>query len=139
MKAAELTVGRTFGVTFEHGEDFFESLAAFCREHGVRQGYIPSFIAGLAEAPGQTARIVVPEAVVRGGDRVALAHAHVEDLRARRFLDRGEARVAGLWIGALGFKHLSKAPSGLRRDRIRVAGLGREQFAPVHLLPPVEP
>ena len=50
LKAAELTIGRTFGVTFDHGEDFFEGLAAFCHEHGVRQGYIPSFIAGLAEA-----------------------------------------------------------------------------------------
>lgn len=50
MKAAELTIGRTFGVTFDHGDDFFESLAKFCQEHGVRQGYVPSFIAGLAEA-----------------------------------------------------------------------------------------
>jgi len=50
MKAAELTVGRTLGVTFDHGDDFFESLEEFCRQHGVRQGYVPSFIAGLAEA-----------------------------------------------------------------------------------------
>lgn len=50
MKAAELTVGRTFGVTFDHGDDFFDSLAKFCQEHDVRQGYVPSFIAGLAEA-----------------------------------------------------------------------------------------
>lgn len=50
MKAAELTTGRTFAVTFAHGEDFMTSLAAFCTEHGVQQGYIPMFIAGFARA-----------------------------------------------------------------------------------------
>lgn len=50
MKAAQLTLGRTFGVTFEHGEDFLESLAGFCADNAVHQGYVPSFIAGLAEA-----------------------------------------------------------------------------------------
>jgi predicted DNA-binding protein with PD1-like motif len=49
VKASELVVGRTFGVTFDHGDDFFESLADFCRQHAVHQGYVPSFIAGLAE------------------------------------------------------------------------------------------
>lgn len=39
MRAHELTVGRTFGVTFDHGEDFFEALSTFCRDNGVRQGY----------------------------------------------------------------------------------------------------
>jgi predicted DNA-binding protein with PD1-like motif len=37
-------------VTFDHGDDFLESLARFCQEHNVHQGYVPSFIAGLAEA-----------------------------------------------------------------------------------------
>ncbi len=32
MKASEVTLGRTFGVTFEHGDDFMSSLASFCRE-----------------------------------------------------------------------------------------------------------
>jgi predicted DNA-binding protein with PD1-like motif len=50
MKAAQLTLGRAFGVTFEHGDDFLESLAKFCAENAVRQGYVPSFIAGLTEA-----------------------------------------------------------------------------------------
>jgi predicted DNA-binding protein with PD1-like motif len=50
VKAAELTLGRTFGVTFDHGDGFLESLARFCRDNDVRQGYVPSFIAGLAEA-----------------------------------------------------------------------------------------
>ncbi|MFC4611249.1 PPC domain-containing DNA-binding protein [Streptomyces maoxianensis] len=50
MRAHELTVGRTFGVTFDHGEDFYEALSTFCREHGIRQGYLPMFIGAFAEA-----------------------------------------------------------------------------------------
>lgn len=49
MRSHDLTLGRTFGVTFDHGEDFFTALAEFCRDNNVRQGYIPSFIAGLAD------------------------------------------------------------------------------------------
>lgn len=50
MKAAELTLGRSFGVTLDHGDDFLESLARFRQDNNVRQGFVPSFIAGLAEA-----------------------------------------------------------------------------------------
>jgi hypothetical protein len=50
MRSHELTIGRTFGVAFDHGEDFVTALAEFCREQGVRQGFIPMFIAGFAEA-----------------------------------------------------------------------------------------
>ncbi|MEY9956710.1 PPC domain-containing DNA-binding protein [Streptacidiphilus sp. MAP5-52] len=50
MRASELTLGRTFGVTFEHGEDFFDALAAFCKDNDVRQGYIPIFIGAFEEA-----------------------------------------------------------------------------------------
>ncbi|MEV5574497.1 PPC domain-containing DNA-binding protein [Spirillospora sp. NPDC052269] len=50
MRASELNLGRTFGVTFEHGEDFFEALAAFCQENNVSQGYIPMFIGAFSEA-----------------------------------------------------------------------------------------
>ncbi|MEY9938579.1 PPC domain-containing DNA-binding protein [Streptacidiphilus sp. MAP5-3] len=50
MRASELTLGRTFGVTFEHGEDFFDSLAEFCKDNDVRQGYIPMFIGAFEEA-----------------------------------------------------------------------------------------
>jgi predicted DNA-binding protein with PD1-like motif len=35
-QSAELTIGRTFGVTLQHGDEFFTELAAFCREHGIR-------------------------------------------------------------------------------------------------------
>jgi predicted DNA-binding protein with PD1-like motif len=48
MHSRELTLGRSFGVTFGHGEDFFPALAAFCKDNNVRQGYIPAFIAGFS-------------------------------------------------------------------------------------------
>jgi len=49
MKSAELTLGRTFSVTFEHGKDFFTELREFCTVNNVKQGYIPFFIAGMSE------------------------------------------------------------------------------------------
>jgi predicted DNA-binding protein with PD1-like motif len=50
MKTSELKTGRTFAVAFEHGDDFMASLTRFCVDNGVRQGYIPMFLAGFAEA-----------------------------------------------------------------------------------------
>jgi predicted DNA-binding protein with PD1-like motif len=66
MQARELTIGRTIGVTFDHGEDFFETLAKFCREYEIRQGYIPMFLAGFAEAEivGTCEKIENPDAPV---------------------------------------------------------------------------
>lgn len=49
MRSASLTLGRSFGVAFDHGEDFYPALTEFCRQHEIRQGYIPSFIAGFSE------------------------------------------------------------------------------------------
>jgi len=49
MKSATLTLGRTFSVAFEHGKDFFSELQEFCAVNGVKQGYIPFFIAGMSE------------------------------------------------------------------------------------------
>ncbi|MFG1626238.1 PPC domain-containing DNA-binding protein [Kribbella sp. NPDC049227] len=49
MRAAELTMGRTFAVHFDHGDDFYTALAEFCAEYDVRQGFIPMFIAGLRD------------------------------------------------------------------------------------------
>jgi predicted DNA-binding protein with PD1-like motif len=49
MRASELKHGRTFAVAFGHGDDFMTSLAKFCRDNDVRQGYIPMFLAGFAE------------------------------------------------------------------------------------------
>ena len=50
MRARELTLGRTFAVTFEHGEDFFTTLSEFCDSESIVQGYIPMFIAGFSTA-----------------------------------------------------------------------------------------
>jgi predicted DNA-binding protein with PD1-like motif len=49
MRASELKTGRTFAVAFDHGDDFMTSLATFCQDNEVRQGYIPMFLAGFAE------------------------------------------------------------------------------------------
>ncbi|MPZ66551.1 MAG: DUF296 domain-containing protein [Pseudonocardiaceae bacterium] len=50
MRSHELITGRTFGLAFDHGDDFFTALDQFCRDNDVRQGYIPMFLAGFAEA-----------------------------------------------------------------------------------------
>ncbi|WP_026923797.1 PPC domain-containing DNA-binding protein [Glycomyces arizonensis] len=50
MKLNTLDIGRTVAVTFEHGEDFFKALRCACEEAGIRQGYIPLFLAGMSEA-----------------------------------------------------------------------------------------
>ncbi|GAA0943971.1 PPC domain-containing DNA-binding protein [Nonomuraea longicatena] len=66
MRASELTIGRTFGVTFDHGDDFMTALSEFCQKNNVRQGYIPMFIAGFAEAEivGTCEKLENPEAPV---------------------------------------------------------------------------
>jgi predicted DNA-binding protein with PD1-like motif len=66
MKTSELKPGRTFAAVFEHGDDFMSSLAGFCRDNGVRQGYIPMFLAGFAEAEivGTCEKLDNPEAPV---------------------------------------------------------------------------
>jgi predicted DNA-binding protein with PD1-like motif len=66
MKSSELKMGRFFGVTFDHGKDFFEELTAFCEENNVKQAYIPMFIAGFSEAElvGTCDKLENPEAPV---------------------------------------------------------------------------
>jgi predicted DNA-binding protein with PD1-like motif len=64
MRSHELTIGRTFGLFLEHGEDLFAGLAGFCRANAVRQAYIPFFLAGFS-----TLRIV--GTCERVDDRVA--------------------------------------------------------------------
>lgn len=49
MNSVSLQLGRTFGVTFDHGENFFDALNTFCESNEVRQGYIPMFLAGFSE------------------------------------------------------------------------------------------
>lgn len=48
MRSHALTVGRTFAVAFDHGEDFLDSLAGFCEQNGIHGGYIPMFLAGFS-------------------------------------------------------------------------------------------
>ncbi|MFD3743062.1 PPC domain-containing DNA-binding protein [Nocardia sp. NPDC058633] len=66
MRARELVIGRSFGVVFDHGDDFYEALGEFCRQNDVRAGYIPSFIAGFAEVElvGTCDRLEDPNAPV---------------------------------------------------------------------------
>jgi predicted DNA-binding protein with PD1-like motif len=66
LRSYELTTSRTFGVTFDHGDDFFPTLSSFCRERGVKYGYIPMFIAGFDEVEivGACERLEDPNAPV---------------------------------------------------------------------------
>jgi predicted DNA-binding protein with PD1-like motif len=77
MQSRELTIGRTLGVTFDHGEDFFGALTAFCRAHAIRQGYIPMFLAGFADAEivGTCEKLEDPNAPV-------WAKVHLENVEA---------------------------------------------------------
>ncbi|MBV9022964.1 MAG: DNA-binding protein [Streptomycetaceae bacterium] len=50
MRVTQVTRGREFVVAIDHGEDFFTALNTFCTEHGVRCGYIPTFLGGFSSA-----------------------------------------------------------------------------------------
>ncbi|MEJ3743120.1 DUF296 domain-containing protein [Actinomycetes bacterium KLBMP 9797] len=66
MRSRELTLGRTFVVAFDHGDDYFAALSEFCRTNQVRQGFIPVFIAGFSEVEivGTCAKLDDPQAPV---------------------------------------------------------------------------
>ena len=66
MRWSELSMGRVFGLSLETGDELVSSLLTFCSERGVRQGYVPMFIAGLREAKlvGTCERIEDPTAPV---------------------------------------------------------------------------
>ena len=49
MKSAELKIGRTFGIRFEHGNDFIVELEEFCKVNDVKQGYVPFFVGDFSE------------------------------------------------------------------------------------------
>ncbi|MCD0446263.1 DUF296 domain-containing protein [Glycomyces sp. A-F 0318] len=69
MAATAVTLGRTFVVTFDHGDGFFPALHAVCRDNGIRQGYVPMFIAGFADVRvvGACDRLEDPNAPVWSG------------------------------------------------------------------------
>ncbi|MEU7925135.1 DUF296 domain-containing protein [Micromonospora sp. NPDC049107] len=66
MRSREVVPGRTIVAVFDHGEDFYDALDRTCRTYGIRQGYIPTFIAGLATADivGTCERLDNPDAPV---------------------------------------------------------------------------
>lgn len=66
MRSREVTTGRTIVVVFDHGDDFYTALQQACADNGIRQGYIPMFIAGFATADlvGTCERLENPQAPV---------------------------------------------------------------------------
>ncbi|MBN1173213.1 MAG: DUF296 domain-containing protein [Micromonosporaceae bacterium] len=66
MRSRAVRTGRTFVVTFDHGEDFFAALGEFCRAENIRQGYLPMFIAGFrcVDIVGACDRVDDPEAPI---------------------------------------------------------------------------
>jgi predicted DNA-binding protein with PD1-like motif len=65
-RTATLKVGRTIGVAFDHGEDFFTTLDQVCRTENIRHGYIPMFLAGFRDVDvvGTCERLADPDAPV---------------------------------------------------------------------------
>ncbi len=106
MHSHQLQLGRTFGVTFDHGEDFFIALSDFCRENNVKQGFIPSFIAGFAEAKivGTCAKIENPGAPL--WDSVYLTNTEVLGSGTVAY-DANEDKIAPHVHVALGLKERS--------------------------------
>ncbi|MBV7276883.1 DNA-binding protein [Clostridium sp. PL3] len=49
MISAELKIGRTFGIRFEHGKDFMAELEEFCKVNNIKQGYVPFFSGDFSE------------------------------------------------------------------------------------------
>jgi predicted DNA-binding protein with PD1-like motif len=64
LRSHEVTTGRTIVAVFDHGDDFYSALQQVCRDNGIRQGYIPMFIAGFATADlvGTCERLANPDA-----------------------------------------------------------------------------
>lgn len=106
MRYNELTLGRTFGIAFDHGEDFFAVLMAFCEANGIRQGYIPMFLAGFAEAEivGTCEKVSDPDAPV-------WSKVHLENVEAigcgTLAYDPGTEQVLPHVHTSLGLKHRS--------------------------------
>src|SRR2546430_13111248 len=50
MHSRPLTLGRTFGVVFDDGDDFLPTLVRFCAQNGVSQAYLPGFLGAFRHA-----------------------------------------------------------------------------------------
>jgi hypothetical protein len=92
VRSHPLTIGRTTGVAFDHREDFYTALAEACRANGIRQGYIPMFIAGFVEArlAGTCDKLDDPQAPVWSLRPVT---SPAEHLRPARHQDPGQRGV----------------------------------------------
>jgi predicted DNA-binding protein with PD1-like motif len=66
MRHAELTMGRTFALAFDDGDDFVSELTGFCTEMGIRQAIIPMFLGGFRQVSlvGRNGSLEDPEAPV---------------------------------------------------------------------------
>lgn len=49
-RSAELQIGRTIGVTMDHGDEFMPTLNQLCEEREIKYGYIPLFIGAFKTA-----------------------------------------------------------------------------------------
>ncbi|MGZ2358481.1 DUF296 domain-containing protein [Streptomyces sp. 372A] len=49
MRATELTLGRSFALAFDDGDDFVKELTGFCAEQGIKQAIIPMFLGGFRQ------------------------------------------------------------------------------------------
>jgi predicted DNA-binding protein with PD1-like motif len=74
MHSRPLTLGRTFGVVFEHGEDFMATLLRFCAEHEVRQAYLPGFLGAFSSAEIVGTCQAPPDPMAPVWSRVQLEH-----------------------------------------------------------------
>lgn len=46
MRHTEVTMGRSFALAFDDGDNFVDELIGFCAEMGIRQAIIPMFLGG---------------------------------------------------------------------------------------------
>lgn len=59
MRSAEVTTGRRFALVLEPGDEVLTALTRACREHGVRQGFVPVFSGAF-----RTARFIAADSPV---------------------------------------------------------------------------
>ncbi|MEV8333863.1 PPC domain-containing DNA-binding protein [Streptomyces niveus] len=66
MRHTELTMGRSFALAFDDGDDFVAELTGFCAEMGIRQAIIPMFLGGFRRVAlvGANGPLEDPEAPV---------------------------------------------------------------------------
>ena len=106
MRSTEITLGRTFAVAFDKGDDFLPVLTDFCAERGIRQGFIPSFIAGFT-----TVKIVGTCDKVDNPDAPVWSTVHLTNVEAfgggNLAFDEANDRVAPHIHVAVGLKELS--------------------------------